>query len=144
MKRVRAIGSWLTTGVLSMATVAIVISLYPRISLETTTSTRAVTTPTTQIAHSPPVAVRQPSEGSPIREASRVVHVAPSTTTTIESTTPNATTTTSTTIAPSSSSTTTTTPVYYGGGGSDDGSGGGGGSDDGSGGGDGGGGGIDN
>ena len=103
MNRVRAFGSWLMTGVLSMLVVVTVVSHYQSpsfLSLDTTTSSQPAASLTTLIGHSSRVVVRQSSEVSPIHEASRVVHAAPSTTTTVESDTPNATTTTSSPSAP--------------------------------------------
>ena len=126
MNRVRALGSWLMTGVLSMVVVATVVSHYQSpsfSSLDTTTSSRPSASLTTQIDHSSRVGVPTSSDVSPIHEASRVVQAAPSTTTTVESDTPKVTTTTSSPTAPWTSSTTTTS-TPYGGGGSDDGSGG--------------------
>jgi len=115
MKRLRAFGSWLVTGVLSMVTVAAVIVLYQPSSILT------AKTPSTHTARV--VSRDSPKKGSN-HKASPAVFETPTSTTTLETVAQVATTTTTW------SSTTTTTAHHHRSDGND-GSGNDGGSDDG-------------
>jgi hypothetical protein len=129
MMRIRALGSWLLTGVLSLATVAGISVLYqtPGSVPSETSSSRPPALSATGTVRAPAVHTRPSVPRNYVREAS--LAVAPQSTTTTSTTTSIVTTTTSTTS--SVPSTTTTAPHHHDGGDDDGGSGDGPGSDDG-------------